>query len=209
MSRQVNRGDLALFVLLMVVAEIFVDAIAGDYIKQWVTDNVGTIPVLLGVLAVMVAVWVRFVKYETMLGGEKRMAKFSSRNAFRWFFRNGKLDMVEFLAFMVFLIFAGYAFGLWIADVANTYTWIKDFGMWFLVGSGLIVFFKGKERTRGKPFTLTEIAAVAVAIILPLSMLYQPLGDWLQVSTYISDVGSKLIAFIISVGALLYAAKQD
>lgn len=204
-----SKGDVALLVFLMVVAEIFVDAIAGDYIKQWITDSMGTIPVLLGILAVIVAVWVRFVKYESLVGGGKGMARFGSKNVFGWFFKNGKLDMVEFVGFMVFLIFAGYAFGLWISDVATTYTWIADFAMWFIVGSALVVFFKGKERSRGKPFTLTEVMAVAAAIALPLSMIYQPLGDFLQVSTYISDIGSKLIAFVVSVGALLYAAKQD
>ncbi len=208
MSRQVNKRDVALLVLLMVVAEIFVDAIAGDYIKQWITDNVGTIPVLLGVLAVIVAVLVRFVKYETMFGGGKRMARFGSKRVFRWFFKNGKLDMVEFVGFMIYVVFAAYAFGLWIADVANTYTWIADFAMWFLIGSVLIVFFKGKEG-RNASITLTEVAAVAVAVTLPLAMVYQPLGDWLQIANYISDVGSKLVAFIVSVGALLYAAKQD
>jgi len=60
MSRQVSKQDLAVFLLLLIIVEMFVDAIAGEYIKTWISENLGTIPVFLGLLAVILAVWGAF-----------------------------------------------------------------------------------------------------------------------------------------------------
>ena len=202
-----NHTVLVTTLLLIVVAEVLLDVIAGDWLREQLNSTMGTIPAALGLLAVVALILARVWKYEQFTGGG-RVTSFRNKKLSGWFYKNGKLDTGELLGFLVYLIFAGYAFGLWIADVAETYTWISDFAMWFIIGSAIFVFFKGKERSK-TGITMTEVGAIAIAIVLPLSMVYSPLGDWLQINNYINDVGSKLIAFIISLAALLYAAKQD
>lgn len=131
------------------------------------------------------------------------------RNVFKWFYKNGKLDMVEVGAFLAYLLFAAYCFSLLIADVATNYTWIADFAWLGVSGTALIVFLKGKESSRGQKITITEIVAVGVAIYLPLALVYSQIDFFNLAVDYFSDLSMKIIGFIVSAGALLYAAKQD
>jgi len=61
-----NKADILLFIGVLVLAEIILDAIAGDYIKQLISEHVGTIPAALGLLALILAVWVRVEKWESL-----------------------------------------------------------------------------------------------------------------------------------------------
>jgi len=130
------------------------------------------------------------------------------KNVFKWFYKNGKLDMIEVGAFLAYLLFAAYCFSLLIADVATNYTWIADFAWLGISGTALIVFLKGKESSRGQKFTITEVVAVILAVYFPLMMVYPEL-DFFSLAQHFSELSMKIIGFIASAGALLYAAKQD
>ncbi len=57
---------------LLALAELLLDVIAGDWIKQWIQEHFGTIPAILGFLAVLVLIWVRVRKYESLAGGSRK-----------------------------------------------------------------------------------------------------------------------------------------
>lgn len=65
-KKKTNRADLLLFIAVLILAELVLDAIAGDYIKQLLHEHIGTIPAILGFLALILAVWVRIEKWESL-----------------------------------------------------------------------------------------------------------------------------------------------
>jgi len=66
MKRQ--HTEFALSLSLFVVAELLLDVIAGDWLKQWIQQNFGTIPAAIGFLAVLALIYVRVSKYEALAG---------------------------------------------------------------------------------------------------------------------------------------------
>ncbi len=80
MKRQ--HTEFALFLALFVVMELLLDALAGDWLKQWIQQNFGTIPAALGFVAVLALIYVRVSKYGVLAGmsgkkkgGSRRKAK--------------------------------------------------------------------------------------------------------------------------------------
>lgn len=65
-KKKTNKEDILLFVAVLILAELILDAIAGDYIKQLLQEYIGTIPAILGLLALILAVWVRIEKWESL-----------------------------------------------------------------------------------------------------------------------------------------------
>ncbi len=66
MRRQ--HTEFALLLALFVVLELLLDALAGDWLKQWIQQHFGTIPAALGFVAVLALIWVRVSKYEALAG---------------------------------------------------------------------------------------------------------------------------------------------
>ncbi|AEA46071.1 hypothetical protein [Archaeoglobus veneficus] len=72
MKRQ--HRDTVLLFAAFVVAELLLDAVAGDWLKSLVASYVGTIPAFIGLIAVLLLVWVRVEKYEALTSaGKKRV----------------------------------------------------------------------------------------------------------------------------------------
>lgn len=72
MRRQ--HTELAVLLTLFVVAELLLDAVAEDYLKQLIQQYVGTLPAVFGFLAVLALIYVRVSKYEVLVG-KKRTKK--------------------------------------------------------------------------------------------------------------------------------------
>ncbi|AKG92394.1 TPA_asm: hypothetical protein GahPV1_gp30 [Geoglobus ahangari pleomorphic virus 1] len=66
MRRQ--HTEFAVLLALFVVLELLLDALAGDWLKQWIQQHFGTIPAALGFVAVLALIWVRVSKYEALAG---------------------------------------------------------------------------------------------------------------------------------------------
>ena len=66
MERQ--HTEIVVALALFVVAELLLDALAGDWLKQQIQQYFGTIPALLGFVAVLALMWVRATKYQACLG---------------------------------------------------------------------------------------------------------------------------------------------
>jgi len=64
-------------IALFVVAELLLDAIAGDWLKQQIQQYFGTIPALLGFVAMLALIYVRVSKYGALAGlsGKIQFAK--------------------------------------------------------------------------------------------------------------------------------------
>jgi hypothetical protein len=70
MRRQ--HTEIAITLALFVVAELLLDALAGDWLKQQIQQYFGTIPALLGFVAVLALIWVRVSKYEALAGVRRK-----------------------------------------------------------------------------------------------------------------------------------------
>ncbi len=57
---------------LFVVAELLLDALAGDWLKQQLQSFLGGIPAIIGLLAVLALIYVRVSKYEALAGVRKK-----------------------------------------------------------------------------------------------------------------------------------------
>jgi len=53
--------------------------------------------------------------------------KLRSKRGFGLFYKNDRVDTVEIIGVLVFILFAANAFGLLISDVATNYPWLYDF----------------------------------------------------------------------------------
>ncbi len=66
MKRQ--HTEFALLLALFVVMELLLDALAGDWLRQWIQQHFGTIPAALGFVAVLALIYVRVSKYGALAG---------------------------------------------------------------------------------------------------------------------------------------------
>lgn len=66
--------DMVLLIATLVLFELILDAVAGDYIKQLIHEHVGVIPTIVGLLALVLAVLVRVGRYRIL--GRKGEDKF-------------------------------------------------------------------------------------------------------------------------------------
>jgi|UniRef100_A0AAT9JAG2 Na+/proline symporter len=75
MRRQ--HTEIAITLALFVVAELLLDALAGDWLKQQLQSFLGGIPAAIGFVAVLALIWVRVSKYEALagLGGSRGRRK--------------------------------------------------------------------------------------------------------------------------------------
>ena len=193
-----NKWDVVIFAVLLVVTEMLIDAVAGDYIKQWISEYFGTIPVVLGVLAVIVAVWLRVWKYESLFGrGGKGMVKMA---------RKGTVGFVE-LAFIGLYILAALAV-FNVADLGEQLQFLVDFSWLICIGSVLVVMGSGKKGKKIK-FTGLEGVALIVAIVLPLAAAGYLAGLGIDISSYLTDSNYKLLLWGTSVASCIVVATQD
>ena len=63
-----RHTEFALLLALFVVAELLLDALAGDWLKQQIQEHFGTIPAALGFVAVLALIYVRVSKYVALAG---------------------------------------------------------------------------------------------------------------------------------------------
>lgn len=201
MSRQVNRADIAIFLLVLVLAELLVDAIAGDYIKQWVQTNIGT-SVFIGVLAVIVAVWLRYVKYSQFVGGGGKVAR---KNFYGGVYNKGNLRTLETILLIVGVLTGIAVFGLGNVNLA----WITDWSALLAVIVPIGILAADKERKPNRKITAVEIIALIVAIFLPLAAAGHLASIGIDVSQYLADPTKAFVMFLGYVGSLIVIAKQD
>ncbi len=120
-------------------------------------------------------------------------------------YRKGNVSIYEAALFVVYVLAGIAVFGLGSINL----TWVTDFSFWMVVLSALGVFALDKQVKKNQKITGLEIAALSVAIGLPLAAAGYLTSLGIDISTYLADATNAFIMLIVSVGALVVAAKQD
>ncbi len=119
--------------------------------------------------------------------------------------KKGNVSIYEAFLFVLYIIAAIAVFGLGSINLA----WVTDFSFWIVLVSALGVFALDKQRKKNQKITAIEIACLIVAIGLPLAAAGYLAGIGVDISAYLTSSTNSFILLIISVGALIIAAKQD
>ena len=211
MARQ--QQTIATLIALLVILEIILH-FCWKVLDEYIFDNF-TVTAQIAIIAFILLLAVLFFRNELVLsslGGDKMSWRSGGRRVkegFGGFYKRGRFDTGEYIGFLFYIVFALTAFGLIASDVTAEYTWLSDFCALGVVGSGLFVFLKGKESKQNRKWTAVEVITLGVAIILPVAMVWQPLGDIINIATYIDTIDKKILAFVGSLICLYISATQD
>ena len=133
------------------------------------------------------------------------MARGNFRQYYGGAYRKGNVSIYEAALFVVYVIAGIATFGLGSINLA----WVTDFSFWIVLVSALGVFALDKQVKKNQKVTALEIGALSVAIGLPLAAAGYLTSLGIDISTYLADPTNSFIMLIVSVGALIVAAKQD
>lgn len=118
--------------------------------------------------------------------------------------QKGRVSLGEMLLVVVYALACIGCFGLGSIDLQ----WVTDFAPYIVVVSVLGVFALDKQNKKSQ-ITLMEVACIFVAIALPLAGAGYLSSLGVDISQYLADATSKFILFLVSVGALVIAGRQD
>lgn len=196
--RQQAKTELFIILAIATILELFLDAILGETIKQYLPiphlTGLGVIILLLIVLA-----W-RIEKMEMLLGG-RGMGKNVNVKAFKF----GKIGIYEVLALIAYVMAAIATFGLGSINLS----FITDWAWLICIGSVIVMF--GADKEKKKKFTLTGIEGLAliIAIALPLAAAGYLTAVGIDIGTYLADSTKSLVLFLVSVISAVVVATQD
>ena len=209
-SSKQRRQQLTTLLVILVLTEIILHFCWKAIDEYFFTNFQATAEIaLISAIALLaVLVW----REELVLYGFRgdSMSRFGkAKDSYGGVVRKGKFDAGEYVGYLVYIIFALTAFGLMASDVTAEYTWLNNFCAIGVAGSALFVFLKGKEKKENRKWTALEAITLGIAIIIPVALVWQPLGDLIHISAYLDAVANKLLAFLCCLGCLWIAAKQD
>jgi len=212
--KQRQQQTIATLIMVLVITEIVIHfcwKILDEYFFEGFTVTM-SLAVLAVITLLAILAWREYVLVSGLGGGKMsrfRLGGRRVREAYGGVYRKGRFDVGEYLGFIIYIVFALTAFGLMASEVTAEYTWLSDFCALGVAGSALFVFFKGKEKKQNRHWTALEVITLGVAIVIPVAMVWQPLSDIIQISTYIDTIDKKVLAFLGCLSCLWISAKQD
>ncbi len=211
-TKQRQQQTITTLIIALIITEIVIHfcwKVLDEYFFEGFTVTM-SLAVLAVIALLAILAWREYVLVSGLGGGKMSRFRLGGRRvkeAYGGVYRKGRFDVGEYVGYLLYLIFALTAFGLMASDVTTAYPALQDFCAVGVIGSGIFVFFKGKEKKQNRHWTAVEIITLGIAVVVPIAMVWNIPG--LDIATYIDTVEKKLFAFLVCMVCLYVSAKQD